>query len=173
MLNKRLIWLIWRHPCTPVLMYFKNILYLLTFQTSKLPKNSGQKNKKYDIISMLCTVSRFPPIYMRNVSKRVKARRMMDWSWWQRFNDKLLVATIVWLMKKKKIYILISSHKHLFVITLHCTANFPKLLSITPTPTAFTCVVRLSKLSTKISDLGHLGYVKLFSFSNILPCCVY
>ena len=64
MLYKRLIWLIWRQLCTPALIYIKNILQLLTFHTSKLPKTVAKNTKKYDIIFMFCTVSRFSPIYI-------------------------------------------------------------------------------------------------------------
>ena len=53
MLYKRLIWLIWRHLCTPALIYFKSILHFLTFQTSKL----------YDTIFMVFTPWEIPPIY--------------------------------------------------------------------------------------------------------------
>ena len=46
------------------LLYIRNLFHFLTFQNSKLPKTVAKKNKKYGIIFMLCTVSRFPPIYI-------------------------------------------------------------------------------------------------------------
>ena len=57
-----MIGLIRRHPYSPALIYFKKIFYFLTFQTFKLPKTVAKKTK--NIISMLCTVSRFPLIYI-------------------------------------------------------------------------------------------------------------
>ena len=60
-----LIWLIWKQIFTRALIYFKNIFHFLTFQTSKLPKTVAKKHKKIDIIFMLFTVSRFPPMYIQ------------------------------------------------------------------------------------------------------------
>ena len=64
MLYKRLMWLKWWHPYNGALLYIRIIFHFLTFLTSKLPKRVPKKTKKYDIIFMLCTVSRFSPIYL-------------------------------------------------------------------------------------------------------------
>ena len=43
---------------------FQECISFLDFPDLEIAENSAQKEKKYDIISMLCTVSRFPPIYV-------------------------------------------------------------------------------------------------------------
>ena len=45
---------------------FQENISFLDFSDLQGAKNSGKENKKYDIIFMLCTVSRFPLIYIHS-----------------------------------------------------------------------------------------------------------
>ena len=61
MLYKRLIWVIWRHLYTAALVYFKNILHFLTFQTSRLPKTVVKERKNMTWFSCFVRPEKFHP----------------------------------------------------------------------------------------------------------------
>ena len=76
MLNKRLIWLKWRHLYNGALMYFKNIFHFLTFQTSKFPKRAAKNTKNMTLFPCFVRPEKSHPYETRSL------RRILDEETW-------------------------------------------------------------------------------------------